>query len=67
MDGHSFQEISQALKHVRKRESGQPIVLIANTIKGKGISFMEDQPGWHHNVPQGELLETARKELATDA
>ena len=41
----------------------KPLLILANTIKGKGISFMEDQVNWHHGVPNLEHLELARKEL----
>ena len=66
LDGHSFEEISQAWSRVREHTTNIPVVLIANTIKGKGISFMEGDLHWHHNVPKGEQLEVAIRELATD-
>jgi transketolase len=40
------------------------LVIIAETIKGKGVSFMEGELYWHHNVPKGEQVEIARRELA---
>lgn len=64
IDGHSFDAIFGALRTVRTRTSPQPLVVIANTVKGRGVSFMEDVPKWHHGVPKGELLERARQELA---
>ena len=67
LDGHSFEEIIDAWAHVRERRSDRPIVLIADTIKGKGVSFMEGDLHWHHNVPRGEQLEVARKELGCGA
>jgi transketolase len=67
LDGHSFDNIYHAWESVRKRRSNRPIVLIANTIKGKGVSFMEGSLHWHHNVLKGEQLEVARKELTIDA
>jgi transketolase len=42
---------------------GQPHVVIAKTIKGKGISFIEDQPAWHHKIPVGEQISQAIQEL----
>lgn len=66
LDGHSFAEIDECWKHVRSRGSQRPIVLIAQTTKAKGISFMEGTFAWHHNVPRGEQLDLARKELAVD-
>jgi transketolase len=44
-------------------EPGKPSCLIANTIKGKGVSFAENQPAWHHGVPSSEQLATAAAEL----
>ena len=65
-DGHSFPELFAAWNHVLRRRSYKPIVLIANTTKGKGVSFMEGTPLWHHNVPKGEQLAIAQEELALD-
>lgn len=54
IDGHSFDEIFNALESA-KNTKGKPTVIIAKTIKGKGVSFMEDQVGWHGKAPsQGE-------------
>ena len=43
---------------------GRPRCIIANTIKGKGVSFIEDRVEWHHKVPSPEQVELALKELA---
>jgi transketolase len=45
-------------------ESGRPSLLLANTVKGKGVSFMEDAGVWHHKVPSDEQLQAALDELA---
>ena len=58
IDGHSFEEILQSLN----RDS-RPQMIIANTIKGKGISFAENEPLWHVKVPSGNQLTQARREL----
>lgn len=63
IDGHSFEEIFTALKNFRSRRSSKPLMIIANTVKGKGVSFMEDKLLWHYVVPAGDQLEMARKEL----
>ena len=42
----------------------RPLCLVARTTKGKGISFMEGQPSWHHQIPTGDQIEIARKALA---
>jgi len=44
-------------------EAGKPSCLIANTIKGKGVSFAENKPAWHHGVPTKEQLVMAAEEL----
>ncbi len=62
IDGNSFEELEQALSAARTCK-GKPFAIIAKTIKGKGVSFMENQAGWHGKAPNGEEYETARKEL----
>lgn len=61
-NGHSFGSIQDAWETFDW--DNRPKILIAETTKGKGVSFMEDRPEWHHGVPGGEELEIARKELA---
>ena len=63
IDGHNFDEIFDALKDVKKRKSEKPLVIIANTIKGKGVSFMENKILWHGIAPKGKEAEKALKEL----
>jgi transketolase len=67
VDGHALDDLLGTLQGLRRRESPTPAVIIANTKKGKGVSFMEGNLNWHHNVPRGEQLEQARRELALDA
>lgn len=62
IDGHDFQEIFNAIDEAKKVE-GKPTIIIAKTIKGKGVSFMENQVGWHGNAPSKEEAEKAIKEL----
>jgi transketolase len=64
IDGHSFPAIFGALAGIRERPRERPLVVIAETVKGRGISFMEDQRLWHYRVPEGAELEIARRELA---
>jgi len=66
IDGHNFDEIKTALKTARETK-GQPTAIIAKTVKGKGVSFMENQAGWHGNAPNGEQYETAMRELEVAA
>lgn len=60
VDGHSFPQIIEALNY---KEKNKPLCILADTIKGKGISYMEDNFTWHGMVPSGELLQNALKEL----
>ena len=62
VDGHDFQELEKAFQKARNTK-GQPTVIIANTVKGKGVSFMENQAGWHGKAPNDEEYELAMKEL----
>lgn len=67
IDGHDIEAISQAIEQA-KETVGKPSAIILETTKGKGISFMEDQVGWHGKAPNREEYELAMKELeASDA
>ena len=59
-DGHDHEQLKEAFK---EDSFGKPKVIIANTIKGKGISFMENELLWHYRDPQGELYQQAKNEL----
>lgn len=63
VDGHSFEQILSSLKRAKQKDRSKPLVIIANTIKGKGVSFMENRPDWHHGVAKGEQIEIAKKDL----
>ena len=62
VDGHSFPEILAALDEA-KTVKGQPTAIIAKTHKGHGVSFMEDQAGWHGKAPNDEQFRQAMEEL----
>ena len=62
IDGNDFQEIEKAFS-AAKACKGKPFAIIAKTVKGKGVSFMEHQSGWHGKAPNAEEYETAKKEL----
>ncbi len=62
IDGTDFDEIRAALKEARETK-GMPTAIIAKTIKGKGVSFMEDQAGWHGKAPNDEEYRIAMDEL----
>ena len=66
IDGHNFKEIANALKEANEIK-GKPTVILAHTIKGKGISFMENNPKWHGSLsPQGEERIIALKECGME-
>ena len=62
IDGHDTDAIAEAYRNFIK-EQERPTAIIANTIKGKGVSFMEDQAGWHGKAPNKEQYEQAMAEL----
>ncbi len=62
IDGHSFDDIEKALNNARQTK-GKPTAIIATTVKGKGVSFMENQVGWHGSAPNAEQYEIAMNEL----
>jgi transketolase len=63
VDGHNYDELLSAL-NCAPVMPGQPTCIIANTIKGRGVSFMENKPEWHHGVPSDAQLAAAIEELA---
>lgn len=62
IDGHNFDEIESAFDKA-KATKGKPTVILAKTVKGKGVSFMENQVGWHGKACNAEELAIATKEL----
>ncbi|MBI1977881.1 MAG: transketolase [Candidatus Omnitrophica bacterium] len=62
IDGHDYKAIEDALKNI-PFESGKPSCVIAHTVKGKGVHFMENSLLWHYRSPNAEELECALKEL----
>ena len=63
VDGHDFQALEEAFSAAAACE-GRPTVLLARTVKGRGVSFMEGDYGWHGKAPNDEQFEKARAELA---
>ncbi|NCN28484.1 transketolase [bacterium] len=63
VDGHNVDELKAALAKCEISEKGKPHFIIANTVKGKGISFMEHPTAWHGAAPSAEQLADALKEL----
>ncbi len=64
VDGHNITALTEVLSMI-PFAAGKPSVVIAKTIKGKGISFMENDPKWHHGVPNDQQYEQAQQELQT--
>ena len=60
IDGHNYNQIQKAFK---KKKNGKPTAIVATTVKGKGISFMEDDNNWHYRIPTLEEVDLSRKEL----
>jgi transketolase len=62
IDGHDYSQIYGACE-LAQATKGKPTAIIANTIKGKGVSFMEGDPGWHAKAPNAAELQAALAEL----
>ena len=60
IDGHDYKSIKKALQ---RRTSGKPRAVVAHTVKGKGISFMENVPIWHYRIPDEEEMDVALHDL----
>ena len=65
IDGHNFEEIIDAIEKA-KACSGKPTVVVCKTVKGKGVSFMENEAGWHGTAPSKEQCEMALAEIGGD-
>lgn len=63
INGHCFPEIFSVFRNVRHRRTKKPLMVIARTHKGRGVSIMENRRLWHYRVPAGKELEIARREL----
>lgn len=62
IDGHNFDEIADAFKQAKECK-GKPTAIVMKTVKGKGVSFMENQVSWHGSAPNDEQCEQALKDL----
>jgi transketolase len=67
IDGHDFNQVIPALQTARAARDGKPTCIVANTIKGKGVSFMENNPEWHGIAPKPEQVAAAVAELEAAA
>ena len=64
VDGHDLEALIQVLGQAKAAGGTRPHAIIAETVKGKGVSFMENQAGWHGKAPNAEQLKAALSELA---
>ncbi len=62
IDGHDFHALSEAIEFAQQYDAG-PVMLVCDTVKGKGVDFMEDDPAWHYGGLSGELVEQAKQSL----
>lgn len=65
INGHDFDEIAEAVENF-KSTSGKPTCVVCKTVKGKGVSYMENQVGWHGSAPKTEQYEQAVAELTAN-
>jgi transketolase len=66
-DGHDFEKVIRALTDARNNRTGQPTVVICETTKGKGVSYMENNPDFHGKAPSDEQLRQGLRELGFEA
>lgn len=66
IDGHDMSELVNRLRQVPDG-SGKPVAIIAHTVKGKGVSFMEDDNNWHYRIPSADEVRAAKLELGVPA
>ena len=64
-DGHDLSSLIDLMRKV-PGTNGKPLAIVAHTVKGKGISFMENDNNWHYRIPSAEEVSTARQELGLE-
>lgn len=64
IDGHSTSELKKVFNQLEFNSIGQPIAIVANTIKGKGVKFLEGHGKWHHKIPNDSEMQQIVKELS---
>ena len=62
INGHDFMEIEEAVRKAKECKD-KPTVIVSHTVKGKGVSFMENQVGWHGKAPNDDEYKIACEEL----
>ncbi len=63
VDGHDKDDLDRSFLHFKTNDTEKPTVIIANTVKGKGVSFLETHGPWHHKIPNDEEYKMIMKEL----
>ena len=63
VDGHDIGKLVRVLQKCKEQRLAKPIIIIADTVKGKGVSFMEQVPIWHYRMPNPEEMEIVKEEL----
>jgi len=63
IDGHNSEELNKAFNDFKDNQTGKPFVIIANTVKGKGVSFLETHGPWHHKIPNDKEYKAIMEEL----
>ena len=66
VDGHDIDALVRLLSAVPDG-SGRPVAIVAHTIKGQGVSFMEDDNNWHYRIPTADEVVAAKRELGVPA
>ena len=66
VDGHDFAEIAAALACAELPGRDKPLAIVAHTVKGRGVSFMEDDNNWHYRIPNADEVAQSRRELGVD-
>ncbi len=66
VDGHDFADIIPTIRRTRQAPDGRPTVILARTVKGRGLSFTEGRHSWHARIPTPDEVESARLELGID-
>lgn len=65
-DGHNIEEVKSAKKNLLEKANGRPKLIIANTVKGKGVNFMENKLEWHYNPMNEKQFEEALLQIKND-
>ena len=67
IDGHNMRQIVDALEAAKQNKSGKPMLILAETVKGKGVTFMENVAGWHGKAPNRKELDEALRILGVES